>query len=112
LSSPATSITSSSSKLKSSLAGSRQQQHQQQLSVTCEAVSSEDTQLTKPKPKSASTVEDDGFTIQGFFKSELPGKLAILLSLVVVSRLGVYVRLPGVDVDGFANMMQNSGLLG
>jgi len=57
-------------------------------------------------------VEDEGFNFQSFLKSELPGKLAILLSLVVVSRLGVYVRLPGVDVDGFSAMMQNSGLLG
>jgi len=30
----------------------------------------------------------------------------------VVSRLGVYVRLPGVDVDAFANTMANNGLLG
>ena len=30
----------------------------------------------------------------------------------MVSRLGVYVRLPGVDVDAFANTMANNGLLG
>lgn len=36
----------------------------------------------------------------------------MLAGLIAVSRLGVYIRLPGVDVDGFAGMMQNSGLLG
>ncbi len=32
--------------------------------------------------------------------------------LVVFSRLGVYMRLPGVDVDRFAESMQSGGLMG
>ena len=32
--------------------------------------------------------------------------------LVVFSRLGVYLRLPGVDVDRFSEAMQGSGILG
>jgi protein transport protein SEC61 subunit alpha len=32
--------------------------------------------------------------------------------LLVFSRVGVYLRLPGVDVDRFAETMQGAGLLG
>eukprot|EP00873_Tetraselmis_striata_P046423 jgi/Tetstr1/466687/TSEL_001002.t1 len=46
----------------------------------------------------------------GFFKGPV-GKMFLILSLVVVSRVGVYVRLPGVDVDAFAQSMQSGGLL-
>eukprot|EP00983_Pelagomonas_calceolata_P091064 1157497-Pelagomonas_calceolata.AAC.9 len=77
------------------------------LSLRASTSDDEGGTLTKPRPKGLTTVEDEGFNFQSFLKSELPGKLAILLSLVVVSRLGVYVRLPGVDVDGFSAMMQN-----
>lgn len=49
----------------------------------------------KPDPKT-----------NGFFSGGLPGKLAIMLGLVAFSRLGVYVRLPGVDVERFAEAMQ------
>ena len=34
-----------------------------------------------------------------------------MIMLIVVSRLGVSVRLPGVDVDAFANIIANNGLL-
>lgn len=47
-----------------------------------------------------------------FFSSDLPKKVGILLALIVFSRVGVYVRLPGVDVDKFADAMSGSGLLG
>jgi len=33
-------------------------------------------------------------------------------ALVVFSRIGVYMRLPGVDVDRFAESMQSGGLMG
>jgi hypothetical protein len=42
----------------------------------------------------------------------LPGKLAALVGLIVVSRVGVYVRIPGVDVGAFSAAMQSNGLLG
>lgn len=35
-----------------------------------------------------------------------------MVGLIVLSRVGVYIRLPGVDVDAFAETMKNSGLLG
>lgn len=47
-----------------------------------------------------------------FFSSDLPKKVGLLLALIVFSRVGVYVRLPGVDVDRFADAMSGSGLLG
>jgi len=47
-----------------------------------------------------------------FFSSDLPKKVALLLGLIIFSRLGVYVRLPGVDVDKFSEAMSGSGLLG
>ena len=33
-------------------------------------------------------------------------------ALIVFSRVGVYERLPGVDVDRFAESMQSGGLMG
>lgn len=47
-----------------------------------------------------------------FLQGDLPKKLALLLALLVFSRLGVYIRLPGVDVDRFSDAMSSSGLLG
>jgi protein transport protein SEC61 subunit alpha len=47
-----------------------------------------------------------------FLSGDLPSKLALLLALIVFSRLGVYVRLPGVDVDRFSEAMSSSGFLG
>jgi len=59
-----------------------------------------------------SSTDEDKFSWQEFFQSDLPKKLGILGALIVLSRIGVYIRLPGVDVDGFAETMSNSGLLG
>lgn len=42
----------------------------------------------------------------------LPAKLAALVALVVFSRVGVYERLPGVDVDAFGASLRSGGLLG
>ena len=39
-------------------------------------------------------------------------KLATMLALVVFSRVGVYERIPGVDVAAFAASLQSGGLLG
>lgn len=43
---------------------------------------------------------------------DLPKKVGLLLALIIFSRLGVYVRLPGVDVERFSEAMSGSGLLG
>jgi hypothetical protein len=60
----------------------------------------------------SSQQEDDGFSWGSFWSGPLPGKLAALLGLIVLSRVGVYVRLPGVDVDAFGATMAGNGLLG
>jgi preprotein translocase subunit SecY len=60
----------------------------------------------------SSQQEDEGFNWKSFFSGPLPGKLAALVGLIVVSRVGVYVRIPGVDVDAFSAAMQSNGLLG
>ncbi|KXZ55679.1 hypothetical protein GPECTOR_2g1229 [Gonium pectorale] len=56
--------------------------------------------------------EDDKFSWQEFFNSDLPKKLGGLVALLLLSRVGVYIRLPGVDVDAFADSLTNSGLMG
>ncbi|KAJ9511646.1 pre protein translocase secY subunit [Haematococcus lacustris] len=107
----------------------RRAAHQRRSLLIRSAVSEEkpDTQSTALQPATPSQQasqpqqqrssrpvgrDDDSFSWSEFLKSDLPAKLALLLGLVTVSRLGVYIRLPGVDVDGFAAMMQGSGLLG
>eukprot|EP00803_Ostreobium_quekettii_P009075 evm.model.scf_4157.1 EVM.evm.TU.scf_4157.1 scf_4157:587-7984(-) len=55
---------------------------------------------------------DTGFSWEEFMKSGLPKKLGVLLALIAFTRLGVYIRLPGVDVDAFSETMKSSGLLG
>jgi hypothetical protein len=59
-----------------------------------------------------SSQEEEGFSWASFLSGPLPGKLAALVGLIVVSRVGVYVRIPGVDVDAFSAAMQSNGLLG
>lgn len=59
-----------------------------------------------------SSQEEEGFSWGSFFSGPLPGKLAALIGLIIVSRVGVYVRIPGVDVDAFSGAMQSNGLLG
>ncbi|KAF6263589.1 SecY subunit domain-containing protein [Scenedesmus sp. NREL 46B-D3] len=64
------------------------------------------------RSSAASSLEEDGFSWGSFLSGPLPGKLAALIGLIVVSRVGVYVRIPGVDVDAFSSAMQSNGLLG
>ncbi len=47
-----------------------------------------------------------------FWNSKLPGKLTTLAALLLVSRVGVYIPLEGVDRAGFAAQIQSSGFLG
>lgn len=55
---------------------------------------------------------ESGPSLGDFLNGDLPKKLGLLLALLVFSRLGVYIRVPGVDVDRFADAMSTSGLLG
>lgn len=74
--------------------------------------SRQDLKKKQRKSASLSSVDDDSFNFNEFLGSDLPRKLTVLLGLIALSRIGVYIRLPGVDVDGFSAMMQNSGLMG
>eukprot|EP00667_Euglena_gracilis_P004823 EG_transcript_4847 len=47
-----------------------------------------------------------------FFGGDLPKKFLVLLSLLALSRLGVYVPLPGVDIQSFGEAVKSSGMLG
>lgn len=70
------------------------------------------TSSSKPRAASSLGTDGDDFSWQEFFNSDLPKKLGGLLALLLLSRVGVYIRLPGVDVDAFAESLTNSGLLG
>lgn len=96
-------------------------QSEETTSDVADEVQTEDTPPSpKQKPQRLSSIrqvgsvdpEDQKFSWDDFFRGELPKKLAILLALIAFSRLGVYVRLPGVDVDAFAQKMQSGGILG
>ncbi|KAK9820311.1 hypothetical protein WJX72_008805 [[Myrmecia] bisecta] len=65
---------------------------------------------SRPTPQSQKAKEEGG--VGNFFKGDLPKKLAIMLGIIVFSRLGVYERIPGVDVERFSASMQGGGLLG
>jgi protein transport protein SEC61 subunit alpha len=53
-----------------------------------------------------------GGGLADFWSSKLPGKLVTLAALLIVSRVGVYIPLEGVDRAAFAAQIQSSGLLG
>jgi hypothetical protein len=48
----------------------------------------------------AASKQSEGFRI---FAGKLPGKLLEMLLLLALSRVGVYLPLPGVNVDAFAS---------
>ena len=63
----------------------------------------------RPTPGGRSEIGAD-FGVPG--GGGLLGKLAAMVALVVVSRIGVYERLPGVDVEAFGASLRSGGLLG
>ncbi|BDA41534.1 Preprotein translocase subunit SECY, chloroplastic [Coccomyxa sp. Obi] len=67
---------------------------------------------TDRKPKTQPGSQNDGFNFGNFMKGDLPGKLGLVLALIVFSRVGVYMRLPGVDVEKFSETVQSGGILG
>lgn len=53
-----------------------------------------------------------GASVDDFFSGSLPGKLGTLALLLLVSRVGVYIPLSGVDREAFAQTLQQGSLLG
>ena len=64
----------------------------------------------RPSPGGRSEIGGSDFGGPG--GGGLLGKLAAMVALVVVSRIGVYERLPGVDVEAFGASLRSGGLLG
>jgi hypothetical protein len=71
--------------------------------------------VTLSRPKQTTTItaisRDKGSTGSGL-PLELLKKIALLIGLVAASRVGVYDRLPGVDVARFSEAVSSNGLLG
>lgn len=55
----------------------------------------------QPEPVVVPTKDGNKFSMKNFIESGVPTKIGIVLGLVVVSRLGVYIHLPGVDVQAY-----------
>jgi len=60
-------------------------------------------------PLQATSLRSNGSNDNNDGFGNLPKKVAIMLALVVFSRLGVYIRLPGVDVAQFSEAMSSGG---
>ena len=51
----------------------------------------------------------DGGNMGDFFSGKLPGKIATVFALLVLSRVGTYIPISGVDRAAFAESLQGSG---
>lgn len=68
--------------------------------------------IAQQRPGSSSSSSASGVRPKDLFRGKLPSKLGSMLGLLVLARAGVYVPLPGVDVDSFQQTIQSGGLLG
>jgi SecY len=70
--------------------------------------------MTRPRrPTSTITaISRDKGDAGGFLPRALLGKVAQLIALVAASRVGVYDRLPGVDIGKFSEAVASNGVLG
>eukprot|EP00798_Chlamydomonas_sp_ICE-L_P023324 gene23324-30566_t len=64
------------------------------------------------RTSSSLSSSEEEFNWNDFMKGDLPKKLGALVALILLSRVGVYIRIPGVDVDAFAETIANSGVMG
>ncbi|XP_011010034.1 PREDICTED: preprotein translocase subunit SCY1, chloroplastic-like isoform X1 [Populus euphratica] len=65
----------------------------------------------KDKRGVAAAIEDSSIDFGDFFKGPLPGKFLKLLGFLVVSRLGIYIPLGGVNREAFAGNLDQNSLL-
>lgn len=61
---------------------------------------------------SAAAMEDKSVDFGDFFKGKLPEKFLLLLGWLILSRLGTYVPLWGVDRSAFQGSIDSNSLLG
>lgn len=59
----------------------------------------------------AAAIEDSSIELGDFFKGPLPGKFLTLLGFLVLSRIGTYVPLGGVNREAFAGNLDQNSLL-
>ncbi|CAM6070524.1 unnamed protein product [Sphagnum tenellum] len=67
---------------------------------------------TSSAKSAAATMEDSSVDFGDFFKGKLPQKFLFLLGWLVLSRVGTYIPLWGVDRSAFAGSLDQSSLLG
>ncbi|KAL5229901.1 hypothetical protein ABZP36_028677 [Zizania latifolia] len=60
----------------------------------------------------AAAIEDSSIDIGDFFRGPLPGKFLKLLGYLVLSRLGIYIPLGGVNREAFVGNLDQNSLLG
>ena len=70
------------------------------------------SRCVRPTVSRSSRGGGSGASIEDFFSGSLPGKLGTLALLLLVSRVGVYIPLSGVDREAFAQTLQQGSLLG
>uniref|UniRef100_A0A7N0TGI0 CpSecY n=1 Tax=Kalanchoe fedtschenkoi TaxID=63787 RepID=A0A7N0TGI0_KALFE len=79
------------------------------VSQTLESVSGTRKEKSSSSRGVAAAIEDSSIDFGDFFKGPLPGKFLKLLGFLVLSRLGTYVPLGGVNREAFlGNLDQNS----
>ena len=66
-------------------------------------------QSTKTSAFGTSSGGDDDGNFGDFFSGDLPQKVATILALLVVSRIGAYIPVSGVDRTAFAESLSNTG---
>ena len=57
-------------------------------------------------------VSKDQITWETFTRSQIPSKLLKMLGLLILSRVGVYIPLPGIDTAAFSKNFESASILG
>ena len=71
--------------------------------------SSSSRQSTRTSAFGTSSGGNDDGNFGDFFSGDLPQKVATILALLVVSRIGAYIPISGVDRTAFAESLSNTG---
>eukprot|EP00850_Spirogloea_muscicola_P007909 SM000041S15468 [mRNA] locus=s41:195460:198723:- [translate_table: standard] len=61
---------------------------------------------------SAGAIEDSSIDFGDFFQGNLPKKFIQILALLALSRVGIYIPLPGVNLEAFSSSLGEGTLLG
>eukprot|EP00850_Spirogloea_muscicola_P001462 SM000005S17259 [mRNA] locus=s5:992504:995617:- [translate_table: standard] len=61
---------------------------------------------------SAGAIEDSSIDFGDFFQGNLPKKFIQILALLALSRVGIYIPIPGVNLEAFSSSLGEGTLLG